>query len=273
MAALPLADFVRRGPGCVPALSARLAPACPDGHPLRPAAPQTLGWRRPGWPRRSRRRCRRRTRTSTLCCTPTFCSQVSARGCAAQAAKWQRPAGMAMSGRRAAARVGGARGLQPRGGQQVLACNGVCPLRARTPWAPACGHAHPARRARCAGGSARCPGFRERLLQELRPLVPDDYEARAGRGTGRGRQAERGVPKDCAGSGCVEAGLVVWLAAVQGRSQGRGCAQHQPRPPPISPSPLPTPRSSTSTWLTTRCCAPGRGPRCWRPPHGTRSWR
>ncbi|KAL4436635.1 hypothetical protein ABPG75_003774 [Micractinium tetrahymenae] len=26
------------------------------------------------------------------------------------------------------------------------------------------------------GGTARCPGFRERLLKELRPLVPDDYE-------------------------------------------------------------------------------------------------
>lgn len=26
------------------------------------------------------------------------------------------------------------------------------------------------------GGTARCPGFRERLETELRPLVPDDYE-------------------------------------------------------------------------------------------------
>lgn len=26
------------------------------------------------------------------------------------------------------------------------------------------------------GGTARCPGFRERLFAELRPLVPDDYE-------------------------------------------------------------------------------------------------
>ncbi|PSC70298.1 Actin-related 6 [Micractinium conductrix] len=26
------------------------------------------------------------------------------------------------------------------------------------------------------GGTARCPGFRERLYNELRPLVPDDYE-------------------------------------------------------------------------------------------------
>lgn len=36
--------------------------------------------------------------------------------------------------------------------------------------------------ARCcqltAGGTTRCPGFRERLLAELRPLVPDDYEVR-----------------------------------------------------------------------------------------------
>ena len=29
-----------------------------------------------------------------------------------------------------------------------------------------------------AGGTARCPGFRERLYAELRPLVPDDYEVR-----------------------------------------------------------------------------------------------
>lgn len=26
------------------------------------------------------------------------------------------------------------------------------------------------------GGTTRCPGFRERLYVELRPLVPDDYE-------------------------------------------------------------------------------------------------
>ena len=28
----------------------------------------------------------------------------------------------------------------------------------------------------CTGGSAKCPGFRERLYNELRPLVPDDIE-------------------------------------------------------------------------------------------------
>jgi actin-related protein len=26
------------------------------------------------------------------------------------------------------------------------------------------------------GGTARCPGFRDRLAAELRALVPDDYE-------------------------------------------------------------------------------------------------
>ncbi|GAB4822961.1 hypothetical protein N2152v2_010007 [Parachlorella kessleri] len=30
------------------------------------------------------------------------------------------------------------------------------------------------------GGNCRCPGFRERLYTELRPLVPDDYKADAG---------------------------------------------------------------------------------------------
>jgi len=28
----------------------------------------------------------------------------------------------------------------------------------------------------CTGGSARCPGFRDRLYQDLRPLVPSEYE-------------------------------------------------------------------------------------------------
>ena len=28
----------------------------------------------------------------------------------------------------------------------------------------------------CTGGLARCPGFRERLCADLRPLVPDDIE-------------------------------------------------------------------------------------------------
>lgn len=28
----------------------------------------------------------------------------------------------------------------------------------------------------CTGGSAKCPGFRQRLYDELRPLVSDDYE-------------------------------------------------------------------------------------------------
>ena len=38
---------------------------------------------------------------------------------------------------------------------------------------------------RCAGGTARCPGFRERLYNELRPLVPDDYEVSGSGGGGR----------------------------------------------------------------------------------------
>lgn len=28
----------------------------------------------------------------------------------------------------------------------------------------------------CTGGCATCPGFQRRLYNELRPLVPDDYE-------------------------------------------------------------------------------------------------
>ena len=31
----------------------------------------------------------------------------------------------------------------------------------------------------CTGGLAACPGFQERLLADLRPLVPDDMEVRA----------------------------------------------------------------------------------------------
>ncbi len=30
----------------------------------------------------------------------------------------------------------------------------------------------------CTGGCATCPGFRERLYNELKPLVPDDYEVK-----------------------------------------------------------------------------------------------
>lgn len=30
----------------------------------------------------------------------------------------------------------------------------------------------------CTGGSAKCPGFRDRLYKELRPLVPGDIEVR-----------------------------------------------------------------------------------------------
>jgi actin-related protein 6 len=30
----------------------------------------------------------------------------------------------------------------------------------------------------CAGGTAQCPGFGQRLYDELRPLVPDDMEVR-----------------------------------------------------------------------------------------------
>lgn len=37
-----------------------------------------------------------------------------------------------------------------------------------------------------AGGTTRCPGFRERLYAELRPLVPDDYEVGHWFGPGRG---------------------------------------------------------------------------------------
>lgn len=57
---------------------------------------------------------------------------------------------------------------------------------------------------RAAGGTARCPGFRERLFTELRPLVPDDYEVRPGDFSLKGRakrpwQATGG----CAGSACL----------------------------------------------------------------------
>ena len=30
----------------------------------------------------------------------------------------------------------------------------------------------------CTGGCATCPGFQERLYNELKPLVPDDYEVK-----------------------------------------------------------------------------------------------
>ena len=54
----------------------------------------------------------------------------------------------------------------------IGACAGriarLCALLHRPPSA----HCLPTR----AGGTTRCPGFKERLHAELRPLVPDDYE-------------------------------------------------------------------------------------------------
>jgi hypothetical protein len=72
-----------------------------------------------------------------------------------------------------------------------------------------------------AGGTARCPGFRQRLLAELRPLVPDDYEVGGAHACVRG----------CASEERRHAGSKV------------PASQPWPRLVPASP-PLPPPHSS-----------------------------
>jgi actin-related protein 6 len=71
------------------------------------------------------------------------------------------------------------------------------------------------------GGTARCPGFRQRLLAELRPLVPDDYEVGGAHACVRG----------CASEERRHAGSKV------------PASQPWPRLVPASP-PLPPPHSS-----------------------------
>lgn len=124
------------------------SPPCPVGV-------QTSVWRRRAWRRRLLRRCARRTRTCTPCSTPTSSSQVRDRvGAEVEAEQWW---GVLMR----------------------MCCRRRCkcsPAGLR----PACPATAPA------GGTARCPGFRERLHAELRPLVPDDYEVGPAGGHGGG---------------------------------------------------------------------------------------
>lgn len=71
-----------------------------------------------------------------------------------------------------------------------------------------------------AGGTCRCPGFKERLYQELRPLVPDDYEA-----------SEAALPHTLAAIGF--GGL---HQAAGHRAPMTACSNHSPGHPPPHPS-------------------------------------
>lgn len=206
------------------------------------------------WRRPWRRRCRPATRTCTRCCGQTCCSQVGLR------------------------RGGGA------------CCRRTPPAALCTP--AACSSSPPAPLA--AGGTCRCPGFRERLYAELRPLVPDDYEVGGCGCEGWvGLDAWQGAVTLRACSGGPPVGPAVSITgscslfSVPPRAPCPPSPHHLvlPRPPqhapgtgpashhPPIPLPLPLHNSSTSIWRTIRCWLPGGAPRCWRPRRSMRALR